>query len=333
MALSPIFSRHLSDRRKNFNARIAYARTRNPSFDIASFSSFLEMQADPLLNAALKDNGDAGVTMADAFFDMAVTLTELRWAGNGARSPLVNRLWSETAPAFAGVIAQNARETLGALSNAAIKLSDEPAVRMEQWLALLSEHGGEARTVKDVQNLISICAWRSGAAHARDAALKAAGALPSAVASAAVGAGNDSNWSELAGKFKSHRWWAPDASSPSEGQRVGEFTGFGGYFPQPPVIFVAGDMFFVQSADRHFAIFADAFGASLRPVSAGKGSVSFQPHQYSQRRLEGEQIRADDRLVPLAFPATDITIAETSDSIAVTSPVSHSIHIFPKAMP
>lgn len=337
MTLGPVFSRLLADRRASFNARLASARVRNPGFDIASFSSFLEAQADPLIDVVLAKHDDAGTALADAIFEMAVTLTEHRWVGSGARSPLVNSLWHDVAPVFCDAIAANPKEVLGALSNAAITLSAEPSVRMEQWLDLLKSVGAHMSTAHDVRHLAAVCAWRAGGAHMRGAALEAAAKLPTVSACIVLGdkrdAGAKADWSQLASIYARHRWWTPDGVPISQGHHIGAFTGLGGVFAQPPELAISHDHILVHSAERYFTLYADGFGASLRPHRRADTTPVFRPDSSSLRRLKGAHIQADDRQVALALPTENLSIVETSDSIALSSPLSHSIHIVPKTLP
>ena len=333
MGLSPVFAQVLSDRREQFNARVAAARTRNPSFDIAAFTTFIEELGDPLLTKVLAKNESGSTQLVDAIFDTAIVLTEHRWVGTGARAQIVNRLWSEVLPQFANVIAGQPKATIAALTNATIKMSQEPDIDIEQWLTLVGSLGPKAFTLSEARNLIVVCTWRSGVAHMREVALAAASNLSPEVACAAIGADTDTDWQTIAGNFAAHQWWAPDRTAITQGHRIGTFAGFGGYFSEPPQLYVANDMFVAQSGGREFALFADAYGATLRPIDGPGGSKSVEKKQSVESRFKDQSIRADDRLVPLLMPAVGLCIAETSDSIAVSSRYSHSIQVLPKIMP
>lgn len=333
MGISPAFAQLLSDRREDLNQRVAMARTRSLSFDNAAFSAFLETHAGPLVDRVLAENQSAGAASVDAVFDAAVTLVEHRWAGHSARTQTINQLWSDVLPRFASAIATNPKGALGTLSNAAIKLSQEPGARMAQWLEVLASLGRHARTQEDLRHLAVICAWRAGVAHIREAALTAAENLPAVVACAAVGANDESDWGHVAKNFAAQRWWAPSALPQSDGHDIGAFVGFGGQFPEPPMLFTVDDSFVVQSGDRKFYLFADAFGATLRPIDTQNLPDTLRPDRAAGRRLRIDRIQADDRIVPLRVPKQGICIAETSDSIAVSSPYSHSVHVLPRAIP
>jgi hypothetical protein len=169
----------------------------------------------------------------------------------------------------------------------------------------------------------------------RDVALAAAAKLPSATACAAVGARADQKWSKISQNFATHHWWAPDASMAKDGHRIGQFTGFGGPFHEPPKLTVIDDLFVVQSGDRRFTLCADAYGATLRAIDATDQMDVAKDGQEtpSSVYLVDGKLQINGRPVALAFPTIGIGVFETSDSIVVSSPYSHSIHVFPKGLP
>lgn len=334
MGLSPVFTRVLSEQREGFNRRVGAARVRNPGFDTAAFTAFLEAQADPLLQVVLAQNQGDEVALVDALFDAAITLTEHRWVGQGARAQLINRLWSDVLPAYAPVIASTPKVTIAAFSNATIKVSQAQGVRIDQWLGLMASLGDKVRTLDEARSLVVICAWRSGVSYLRDVALAGTANLPPDLACAAVGAKGDNNWGQLAEKFATHLWWAPDARIAPMGYMVGGFTGFGGHFSAPPKVVILNDRFVAQSGGRNFVVCADAYGATLRPIDrVNTLKAMSEQGQEAGQRLTKKGIRADDRVVALALPSKGVHLVETSDSIAACSPYSHNIQVFPKVLP
>jgi hypothetical protein len=331
MGLHPLFAQHLADRRDAFNTLVATARVRNPSFDTPAFTRFVTEQVNPLVAQVLALNTGSAPALFDVVFETAITLTEHRWAGHGARADEMARLWGDVLPAFAPIIATHPKTSIAMLTNAAITVMHDPHLPTAPWLESLTNIGPLATTPNDARNLIIIATWRAGAAHIRDAALTAAAQLPPDVACASVGQSAHDNWSRLAENFAAHPWWAPDTPDEADGHHIGAFAGFGGLFHQPPVVNVVDDRFVVTSGTQRFALFADAYGASLRPHDTELTTQAST--QTAQHRLDKGDIRADDRLVPIALPVMGLRITETSDSIAVTSPYSHRLHVFPKVSP
>ncbi len=329
MQVSPALAQLLADRRKALNGKVAAARSRDPGLDTAALSTFLIDPLDPLLGSVLTARPDGGMAFLDAGFDMALALVGHGWAGDGTRGDFVRHVWRELAPQLAHLIAGNPRETLGALTNAAIKLAGIPGVRLADWFSSMRALAGEVKSAADLRGLVILAGWRTGAAQLRAAAL--AVELDPAIACRAVGAASDADWEQLKQAFQAQRWWTPDRSTPPQGHRLGRFTGFGGNFSEPPQLAVLQDSFILASSGRHFVLEADAYGATIRRTSA-EHFAQASPAQPCAL-APGNQLRADDRLVPCAWPQDGLKIAMTADSMAVVSPYSHAVQVLPKVLP
>ncbi len=324
------FASLLKERRSSYNSQVAAARSRTPAFDTASFSDFLRETVDPLFDAVAEIAPDNPARTADALFAMSVDLAEHGWVGTAARAPVVERLWRDAAQHMAGAIAADPRETLGALTNAAIKLEQEPGVRVDEWLALVDGLAAGIRDPGQLRALATLLAWRAGAAHIRAVALAAGGTLPPALACQAVGANEGDDWGEVGRRLLAEPWWAPGGEA-ARAHRVGGFRGFGGPFAEPPVIVAHGKDFLAASGDGRFRLIADAFGATVRR-SVVDGAIDGAPDPQGMRRLNGTSLHADDRTIELGGSAEGLKVAEAAGSLAVTSPYSHFVRIFPKVL-
>ena len=329
MRVSAALADLLADRRRILNGKVASTRSRNPGFDTTALSAFLIDPLDPLLAAVLTVRPDGGMAFLDAGFDMALTLVENGWAREGARGDIVRQVWHELGPRLATVIAINPRETLGALTNAAITLAGTPEVRLADWFANMHALANEVRSATEMRDLVVLAGWRAGAAQLRSAALTVK--LDPTLACRAVGAAPDADWGQLVQAYQAQRWWTPDRSTPPDGHHLGRFTGFGGRFPQPPQLAVLQNSFILSSGGRSFVLEADGYGATLRLTLAEDFAAAdpAQPH----RLIEGNKLRIDDRMVPCAWPQDGLKAAITADSMAIVSPYSHAVQIMPRALP
>ena len=328
--ISPEFAGFLRERRSSCNAQVSAARTRNPGFDTKGLNAFLSDTLDPLFRAVLAEDPDHARTFADAAFDMAVTLVEHRRAGNGSGALIIPALWQRVAPRLARIIAADAKESLGALTNAAIKIARDTEVRSEEWLRLVENIGPAADGPAQLRRVAIIAAWRAGVAHGRTAALDAADALPPELARLSVGGRADQEWPALAERLRRDRWWAPAGAGGRPEQTAGSFAGFGGKFVEPPSIAADGDDFLVRSGGLYFRLIADAFGATVR---ASEYRAVDSSSGAAKSRLRGSRLVADDRDIDLDGPVDGLQVAETADSLAVASPFSHVIRVYPRVLP
>ena len=75
-------------------------------------------------------------------------------------------------------------------------------------------------------------------------------------------------------------------------------------------------------------------GDRVAVVSAAYAAPADFPavHEQGMRRLNGTSLHADDRTIELGGSAEGLKVAEAAGSLAVTSPFSHFVRIFPKVL-
>ncbi|MEY2926027.1 MAG: hypothetical protein RL367_504 [Pseudomonadota bacterium] len=327
MAVGAALSRVLAAERKALNARVGAARVRTPGFDLAGFTVFLEQQVDPLASAINALDADATHRCVVALFDMGLDLVGHGLGGASARAPVVNAVWNQIAPHILTLIIADPVESLGVLTNAAVQLSGIDGVRLDSWLATMAQLAGRAADNHALRALAAVAAWLAGAAHYREAALGAAATLPCDLACAAAGAGG-SDWNTIAAGFASNHWWRP--GDRSQGYLFGGFTGFGGRFSQPPRVRAAPQGFLVASGDLTLLLVADAYGATLHPALPQEFASAPALLDGSGATLSGHQVIAGGRTIDLDWPEAGLALACNQDSIAVTSPYAHAIHLLPR---
>jgi hypothetical protein len=328
MPLSPSMAEVLASQRDDFNVRIAIIRSRAPAFDTSHFAAFLERQADPLICAVSERFPGATRLCVSAFFDMGAELVLHALAGPGARITIVNRIWTSVAPLFIPLIARDPINTLGALSNAAAQLSRTDGVDLDTWTALLMACAPKAESARDLKYGAMLAAWRAGASHLRSGSLEIAQTLPPHLACAAIGEDGD-DWSALQQRFKQSRWWRPDENV-VPGHTVGAFSGFGGPFETPPQVKACTDGFLVFSHQRFFFLIADAYGATLHAASQEEFNSAPEISVGAPARLSGTKLITNTYTCEIGLPSEGLVLSANTESIAVTSPFSHSIRVFPQ---
>ncbi len=330
--VSAPFARILADRRAWFNERVAEARRRSPSFDGEAFGAFVLAAVDPIVEQVHALAPERASAVAQAAYEFGIALCTQRLVGTQARASLVGRVWTALFPALARLIAEAPERTLGALSNAACYFTANPDLRGDEWLRHMQALAPQAATPDELLNLGKLLAWRSGAAHFRAGALAAADALPEALAAVAVGAEPGSAWAELRARFAADPWWIPGAAGNGNAikmREIGDFTGFGGIFTQPPEVRACAEGFWVRSADRHSLLIADAWGAVLHPASAAEFASPPPAARAAAPQLQGSRLVFAERAVDLDWPPEGLSVVCNATTAAVTSPHSHRIRLYP----
>lgn len=328
--LSPLLSRCLATGRASFNARVAEMRQRQPGLDSACFAGFLADTLDPLAQAVDAHDPERSLAFVDQAYDVALTLVAQGLAGAGARLPWVDPLWREVLPRCAPVLATAPTEVLGSLSNAVVQLASVDGVRVAQWLQDMQASVGLARDLPQLRAIALLQAWRAGMAHYRSGALQAAAVLPEPARLAVLQAAADRPWPQVLLDHQASPWWdEARAGMRTEPVQVGDFSGFGGSFAQPPQVRARGDGFVARSGDRHVWLTADAHGAVLLPATAAEFE-SCTDEDNGEVRVQGSQLHTGRRSIALDLPADGVALACTTHTIAVTSPYTHRVLLVPR---
>ncbi|MCK6406685.1 MAG: hypothetical protein L6Q60_11805 [Rhodocyclaceae bacterium] len=327
MSVSTPFARILAAGRTQFNARVAEAKRRSPSFDSDAFGAFLISAVDPVIAAVDAISPDRAASVALSAYDIALMLAAQGMIGPKARYPLVGRAWGTLFPALAQQISEEPAEVLGALSNAALYLGSTPNLRGEEWLQHMCELA-PTTTVPELLALGKVLAWRSGVAHFRSGALNAASTLPENLVVAAVGATPGNSWASIRARFDDDPWWSPNAEVASE-RCIGDFSGFGGSFSQPPEVRASVSGFWVKSGDRYSLLIADVWGAVLHPASAEEFASPAPIIKFPVPVQKGNRLIFGHRAVDIDLPAEGLSVVCNETTAAVSSIYSHQIRLYP----
>lgn len=322
--ISPAFAAILASGRAQFNGRAAEARRRFPALDMTAFGAFLHDGVDPLVAAVAAAAPERAGSVTLAAYDMALELVGHGLAGPAAKNPFLNTVWRELAPSFAPLLAAAPVEVLGMLSNAAIHLGAVAAARPAQWQRELAALAPQVATVAQLRAVGQVLAWRAGVAHFRQGALAAADTLPPALALAAFGEPG-AHWPQVRAQLLANPW-----RGNADGREFGSFTGLGGDFGAPPQLRATPDGFAVRSAERHYLLVADAYGAVLHGATAQEFELA-QTGVPASVRLDGATVHVGARSIALDLPPGDIAIVANAHTLAITSPWTHAIRLLPLA--
>jgi len=326
MSVSAALARTLAAARPDFNARVVAARHARPGFDEKAFAAMLRDGLDPIVAAVETVAPDRVGAVVDAGYDIAILLVGQNLAGPGARQDAVDRLWAEVAPALAHAIAEAPFATLGALSNAALRIAATPGARVDQWLSLLASLGSRVDAAA-LSAAGQVAAWRAGMAHYRESALAIADTLAPEIALPALGLTGD--WPEIRARLHADPWSCGDRTLPDRGIEFGGFTGHGGPFAEPPEPRGCPEGFLIRSGERFSLLIADAWGATLHAAAP----EAFAEAEAKGAALIGAEVEAGDRMIATDLPAEGLRAAANGRSLAIASPYSHAMRIYPWRRP
>ncbi|WP_232150849.1 hypothetical protein [Stenotrophomonas sp. SY1] len=320
----------LASRRSLFNREVAEARHRWPGFDTAAFNGFITQTLDPVCVAVAAIDGSATPLVAETGFSIGLELVAQGLAGPGARMPWVDAAWQQLAVPAAALVAQAPLETLGALSNAVVRLDGVAGTRVPEWIAMMQPLVACCDTPEALRTVGALCAWQAGMAPLRQAALLQAAGLPKALLAAALGV-DEAQGAAAHERALGERWWNPRAGGiDPQGWTLGGFTGLGGPFPTPPEVRASDTGFIVRSGERHFLLMADGCGGVVLPASATEFQVAHAA-VAEQVSFDAQGARIAGKHIHFDTPTEGLTAIAGPAGVAISSPWSHHVRVVPGA--
>ncbi|GGB83622.1 hypothetical protein [Pseudoduganella buxea] len=324
--ISPVLASVLASARAPLNRRIGEVRRATPGFDDAALAAFFADAIDPVVQAVavLDEARLPAVVMAAADTALQLGVHDRALA---ARTAQVRDTWQALAGPCAALIAAAPAQVPGMLANAVLHVTQQGG-RSGQWRDELAALAGRAADTRELAVLGQLLAWRAGLAHFRRGALTAAAGLPPALALAALKLPEAMRWEDAVATLASDPWWGPDGRADA-GIETGAFAGLGGAFMAPPQVRPAHDGFFVDGGARHHLLVADRHGAVLLAASAAEYEAAPAQGGHPAVRLEGDTLQVGTRTVSLDLPAAGLRVVCNADTVAVTSPFTHTIRLLP----
>jgi hypothetical protein len=323
----------LAVHRQDLNARFRLAQRRFARLDAPATLALVREILPPLLSP---DHPDP-TTLLSTVYDLI-----LLHSGRGTISPAggaqsgISTLLRETFPKLRPLLQQDPARLPGALSNAVERMGDRGA-------AFAKDIGRIGASLKDAGELLSagaVLAWRLGESRLRTKALEIGRALPPRALLLALGLDSwpDAIAAVVLATLATDAWRRPEATfsaktvervgsmdppaladltervtappaAPARASswrvvsRVGNFSGFGGQFDEPPSLLDAGELasrhkFWARASAGVFEIDADAFGWTCRPTTE-----SFPVSTVTRRRgkIAGMLSRSQDRTAPVLY--------------------------------
>ncbi len=312
MTVSPAFAEVLRAGRAELNRRHGLARHRYPGIDDEVFLGLLAGPLDALVAQVAAVDAGAVPRVVECVYDLSLSLLGQRWLGPGGRAPGILDGWlalAQNAPRF---IAEDPQACLAAIANAQVHWSQQgDGIAWTQTLIALA---ARAPSLDELLRAGQVAAWRHGLAHYRMSALQRARQLPRELTAIAFGLGLREWQDGYLDQLAADCWFRPDAKDagkrPRVVARIGDFVGFGGGFPTPPLASCDSSQLLLQSEAVQFLVFADAYGASLQPAG-GPAPVS------AQRLPTGWRIAGS----VLSWPGGQLDFAEHG---AITSAVANA---------
>jgi hypothetical protein len=331
------FVRALEEQRDALNARFALRMRGGSRIDGGAFLRHLQQAVAPLVGQvhALLPERTAGALAA--LYDVSLDLFAASLLGPEAKMPWVGRVWSDLLPAAPSLIARDAQQVAGCLSNAAFQIAGQRGARPEEWLARMQQVAPHCHSTSELLEAGKVAAWQAGMVQYRAAALAAAEALRPPLAALALGLHAETPPAEISAilaRLRQHVWLTASAAAAGKLEAAiasvgtaGAFAGLGGLFQRPPLVSTDGQQLLVTDGHSHWELIADAYGAWLRRETApAKATKSARAAGIAVER--GGLIRWGEHSLAQPHLAQATSFAACGQTLAVTIPTSHHVFLF-----
>lgn len=323
MPLTPALADVLRGGRTEFNRRFALGQQRYSGIDPAAFSELLTGPVDHIVGTVARIDSGAAPALADALFDLSLTLLGQRWIGTGGRAPAVLAGWELLADKAPSLLAQEPQALLTAVANALVHWSSFGGGGY--WLRTFETLAARARSADELLRAGQVAAWRHGLAHYRDSALERARQLDRELLALALTV-PPGDWSdEMLPRMARNRWYRPDKppqAAPRVMIGVGAFVGFGGRFAEPPLVGTIDGELLLHSGGQRYSLHADVYGANVQPHSDGKLAPARElPPGW---RIDGSVLLSPEQRFPFTDQGGITSSAATIDTLVLTHAWSHT---------
>jgi hypothetical protein len=323
----------LQSGRTEFNSRYEAARQRYPGLDSVAFSKFIVETIDPLTQGAARITRDRVSEVVTVAYDIGLELVGQKLIGKEARGKTIDAALRRMYPFLMPLIVMAPERILPAIYNALHNLTSTAGARPEQWAEILGRTGVQCEDPGQLLKLGQVLGWRAGLAHYRSSALAIAAALPPKLLVAALGAGTNDNWSEIAGRLETDPWFDPVKSGATTNRsrvevvaKVGGFRGFGGLFSEPPQVASSREHLWVKSGDDCWLLCADVFGSTFHRATMEEFESALKnPFSPEGLVIDRKKIGWNNR--SLNLPAEIAGSAATLTTLAVTNPGTFAISL------
>jgi hypothetical protein len=322
MSVGAALAGALRSGREEWNRRHAEARHRWPALADEAFREWLTGTTDRVTGAVAGVDAGAVPATVDALYDIGLALLGQRWIGPEGRAPQIGAAFEELAAAAPALLAQAPHALLVALANALVHW--QAHADSDPWRARFLAACRAARTPDEALRAGQVAAWVCGLVQYRDSALERVATLDAALLAAVLDIAPEAIDSGMRERLARERWYRPDREDrlPRVAGHLGDFVGYGGRFPQPPLAVAQGSRLVLQSAGQGFEVWADAFGSALHAAAAvpGRPGLSLPAGwRVESQVLNGPGLRFD------AGPWGGISSAASAGELLVlTHPLSHA---------
>jgi hypothetical protein len=306
------------------NQMVASVRHQSPAIDTDDLDWFISNCLDPLMISLDKDSHQVSFPIAQAGFSHGLELAAHNWLKTDQQQEILRILWSGFHVEIKQLLQQDAVDVFADIGNLLNHLFSSDTDFPIKWLKLMIPVSGALTSLTLLRQTGLVCAWMSGLAHYRKAALQQLESLPKEIVRKLFDLPDNRNISQHVAALKSNRWRSADDNQAAFYHlqtRVGSCSLLDGDFPAPPQVYAFDNQLFVKSGALAWQLHVDLFGSSLLPCDADDIESYISTNNCEQNLDKLDEVPGLDDINTLS------STARLPDTIAMTATQTFAIII------
>lgn len=296
------------------------------NLEIDSFTTFIKNCLDPVMVYFDGESNQLSFPVAHAGFKHGLQLVALNWMSEESKRNIINTTWTEYYLKLLPLLGTAPNALFTKTANILHQLYSINQQFPLHWLKAMSVVAADCKNMLQLEQAGVVCAWTTGMAHYREAALKQLKVLPDTLYRKLFDLCNSVNITTHHNELVRNRWACgnPEKGASADTQRrhhrrVGQAEILGGDFTTTPIVINSDEKLIIKAGAAAWQLDADFYGSTLLP--------------YDAKAIENTQHNNVETLN--ALPENDIdeltdihhisSVAYFSDTIAITSPDTFAI--------
>jgi hypothetical protein len=334
--LPAAFIEALEAERDAFNVRFALRVRAGSRLDGGAFLRHLQQHVAPLIGQIAAIVPERAKSALAALYDVSLDLFAASLLGPDSKMPWIERVWSDLLPPAAELIARQPQHVAASLCNAVFQIASQRGTRPQQWIVRMQQVAPHCQSVGELLEAGKVAAWLAGMVQFRQASLAAAAGLRPQLAALVLGRQQATSRKEIEAvlsRLREHPWMTVEGAAKGDPEpgiwplaRAGAFSGFGGLFLRPPIVWSDDQRLLVSDGKSQWELIADAYGAWFRRIGDAPAS---QPRRKTAASIDRHgTIQWLNQSLQQPHLAKCVSLAASGQTLAATIPTSHHVFLF-----
>ncbi len=330
----------LKENREKLNSLFSFYKFSFPAIEKEVVFFYISFVIEPVFDKNPKRDKEQLSSLLISLYEKILELIGKNYLGNSGRYPFFENKFIQCIEEAGDWVFENPDLYLSSLSNAIINIGSIDIIKLNTWLSKFQKISKKAKNIHELFEAGKVAAWISGMAQYRQKAIEICKSMNIALLETTLDIPNlrNINIENFFSRLEIDPWLslenAMKENSPKRNfiiSRVGNFSGFGGQFLNPPKVELLDQEFILYDKKNFYALFIDFFGSHLQRISK---DTYLKLSSIRKKNIKSDFIvtkegkiqngKEEIQYLPLANYSS---IAGNEHTCCITSPYSHSFFV------